>query len=315
MNIKKLFNQLFNVIHYLNTEKNVVMDESDMVLFIQNVRQHSRKSRFQHLSNKGKHGDKPAPYPGNGLDYNESRHYSTGDDVKAINWKQSARSDSLIISKFHNETENIDYVIFDQRNTMFFGTKNQPKITIALKAAITAVAHSLNNQKTVQVLSVNDKISLSKPIDNYSKAISFFKSIAKQTSANAEKNNHSLNSAIKCLIALKPVCSTISVISDFYDLSQRDISSMQSLSIANSLFIYQVQDLLEKELPELYPIHYQSLGSDNSLEISNKKEFQALKTSITKKHQNLLDMISKINARTYLFDNNTDDHQIITCHI
>ena len=76
---------------------------------------------------------------GRGLDFEELRDYLPGDDVRAIDWKVTARSGAPYVRVYTEERDRPTLVVVDQRMSMFYGTVHNTKaVTAAECAAIAA---------------------------------------------------------------------------------------------------------------------------------------------------------------------------------
>ena len=78
---------------------------------------------------------------GRGLNFEEMRDYLPGDDIRAIDWKATARLGSPHVRVFTEERDRPALLIVDQRMSMFYGsTLNMKSVTAAEAAALTAHA-------------------------------------------------------------------------------------------------------------------------------------------------------------------------------
>lgn len=76
---------------------------------------------------------------GRGLDFQELRAYLPGDDVRAIDWKVTARTGSAHVRVTREERDRPALILVDQRQAMFFGTvRNMKSATAAEIAALAA---------------------------------------------------------------------------------------------------------------------------------------------------------------------------------
>lgn len=87
----------------------------------------SHKRVFSHLS-----GEHTTPFSGNGLDFKELREYTSGDDVRHINWKVTARSRNPVINIFNEDKQLNLVLIYLNSGGLYFGS-HCPKKTTALK--------------------------------------------------------------------------------------------------------------------------------------------------------------------------------------
>lgn len=88
-------------------------------------------------------GHTRAKRAGTGFDIWQMKEYHPGDDIRTIDWKQSARSDAVILRQRERETIRRIGLAVDTGPAMDFGPKNQTKrdtaITLAAAMAIAAI--------------------------------------------------------------------------------------------------------------------------------------------------------------------------------
>ncbi len=76
---------------------------------------------------------------GRGLNFEEMRNYLPGDDVRAIDWKTTAKTGKPFVKVMTEEKDRPALLLIDQRVSMFYGTvHNMKSVTAAEAAAIAA---------------------------------------------------------------------------------------------------------------------------------------------------------------------------------
>jgi uncharacterized protein (DUF58 family) len=68
---------------------------------------------------------------GRGLEFEEVRAYQAGDDVRAIDWRVTARTGRTFTKLFREEREKPLLIVVDQRQPMFFGSRHCFKSKLA----------------------------------------------------------------------------------------------------------------------------------------------------------------------------------------
>lgn len=68
-------------------------------------------------------GPNKTNFRGRGIEFEEVRHYQPGDDVRAIDWRVTARQGRPYTKLFHEERERPATIVVDQRQAMFFGSQ------------------------------------------------------------------------------------------------------------------------------------------------------------------------------------------------
>lgn len=78
-------------------------------------------------------------YKGRGMSFAEVRPYQAGDDIRTIDWRVTARTQTPYTKLFEEERERPVYLLIDMRSSMFFGSQHQFKCVYAARMA-TAIA-------------------------------------------------------------------------------------------------------------------------------------------------------------------------------
>ncbi|MBD3611310.1 MAG: DUF58 domain-containing protein [Hydrogenovibrio crunogenus] len=94
------------------------------------VKQHHLVSQQKLISEKG--GYHQAVRKGRGMEFNEVREYAAGDDVRHIDWKVSARTQTTHTKVFTEELEKPVICLVEQTPPLFFGSKIRFKSSQAL---------------------------------------------------------------------------------------------------------------------------------------------------------------------------------------
>lgn len=80
-------------------------------------------------------GGRRSTLRGRGIDFDEVRLYQPGDDVRAIDWRVTARTGKPHTKIFREEKERPVVLLIDLRSTMFFGSRRCFKSVLAAHAA------------------------------------------------------------------------------------------------------------------------------------------------------------------------------------
>jgi uncharacterized protein (DUF58 family) len=98
-----------------------------------------------------------------GMEFDEMRPYSPGDDVRRIDWNVTARMNTPYIRKYQEERELTVFLAVDASGSSDFGTTGQFKRELAAElAAVLSFAATTNNDK-VGLLIFTDKPELIVP--------------------------------------------------------------------------------------------------------------------------------------------------------
>ena len=101
---------------------------------------------------------------GRGLNFEEMRDYLPGDDIRAIDWKATARTGEPHVRVFTEERDRPALLVVDQRMSMYFGSSlNMKSVTAAEAAALTAFAVLAAGDRVGGVVFDDDDITELKP--------------------------------------------------------------------------------------------------------------------------------------------------------
>ncbi|MES2364502.1 MAG: DUF58 domain-containing protein [Pseudomonadota bacterium] len=81
-------------------------------------------------------GEFRSAYLGSGLDFEEARPYQSGDDVRGMDWRTTARTAKPHIKVYREEHQPALHVVIDRGPRMRFGTHTRLKVTQAARIAI-----------------------------------------------------------------------------------------------------------------------------------------------------------------------------------
>jgi len=236
----------------------------------------------QHEIEHRQYGDIRSVYRGYGLDYEESRPYQAGDEMRFMNWRLSARSNDLYMKVFREERRPSMFVLVDRRQAMRFGSRSRLKVTQA--ARITAYLAFMAKKQISPIAGVvlngvcewvpeaggetgvynllNQSNSACPPLDN-------------------EFDEVSLNHTLRLLLNMLVRGSVIYLVSDFHDLDDSSHPLLLQLSEEHKVVAINISDHVEKELPKassvsIYnPDNQQDIfldTKDNNLNAQYKKQ-------------------------------------------
>jgi uncharacterized protein (DUF58 family) len=103
-------------------------------------------------------GDYHSTFKGRGMSFSEVRSYQYGDDVRAIDWNVTARSNEPYIKLFEEEREMTVMLLIDVSASSFFGTQNAFKNEIITEVCAVLAFSAIQNNDKVGVIFFSDKI-------------------------------------------------------------------------------------------------------------------------------------------------------------
>ncbi len=87
-------------------------------------------------------------FKGQGMDFEDVREYTPGDDIRGIDWNVTARMDRPFVKKFREERELTIMLLVDLSASGAFGSREQSKRELAAEiASVLALSATRNNDK------------------------------------------------------------------------------------------------------------------------------------------------------------------------
>ncbi|WP_300668142.1 DUF58 domain-containing protein [Desulfoluna sp.] len=97
-------------------------------------------------------------FKGAGMEFEEVREYSPGDEIRSIDWKVSARMGRPFIKQFREEREMVVMLLIDMSRSGFFGTGENLKVDKAAEVASVLAFNAIKNGDKVGAIFFTDKV-------------------------------------------------------------------------------------------------------------------------------------------------------------
>jgi uncharacterized protein (DUF58 family) len=192
---------------------------------------------------------------GRGLNFEEIRDYRSGDDVRSIDWKVTARLQKPHIRVFNDERDRQGLLLVDQRLSMFFGSRLAMKSVTAAEAAAIAAWRILGVGDRIGGIVFNDTgIAEVRPQRSRRTALQLLGEIVTQNQAlgigrGIRSAPTALNRALERARRLALHDATVVVISDFDGADESTRRMVGDMAQHNDVIAVLVHDPLQSDLP------------------------------------------------------------------
>lgn len=197
-------------------------------------------------------------FRGRGMEFDETRQYQPGDDVRAIDWRVTARTGRVHTKLFHEERERPVLMLVDQRPHMRFGTRDAFKSVVAARAAATVAWAARDRGDRVGGLIVGDgplRRGLHAPQRSRARLLHFLSALSDATASHERAGTgnelppHPLADALALLARTSRPGTLLWIISDFADLEDEAARQLSRLARRCQVACVLVHDALEAALP------------------------------------------------------------------
>jgi uncharacterized protein (DUF58 family) len=221
-------------------------------------------------------GEYRTSFKGRGMEFDEVRAYTPGDDARTLDWRVTARTGRPHTKLFREERERPVLLWVDMRSSMFFATKGAYKAVRAAQAAALIGWSAIHGKDKLGglIFSGNSHVEF-RPGRGKMALLHLLQHLVSLFARdNTRSEPEAFNHALARLLVVAQPGSLIVLISDFAGLDQQSHLQLAQLSRHNELLLLDIHDPIEKELPPAG--HYR---------VSDGTNFMSLFTSDTKQRE------------------------------
>ncbi len=199
---------------------------------------------------------------GRGMDFEESRPYQPGDDIRTIDWRVTARTTRAHTKVFREEREQPVHVMVDLRSTMFFGSTETKSVCAARLATAIAWATLRRGDRIGGMVFSDHEPCDIRPRRSHHAALRLIRALHDSAPRTPQPGPDMppLRRMLEAIHRVGGTGATILVISDFHDLDEEGEQHLAQLSRHHGVVPVLIHDRLEQALPPpgIYPV-----GDDN----------------------------------------------------
>ena len=190
-------------------------------------------------------GQYESVFKGRGMQFDEVREYTPGDDIRDIDWNVTARTGKAYIKRFVEEREMTLLFAVDLSASGEFGTVNKMKNELAAEfCAVLAFAASKNNDK-VGLLIFTDQIELYIPPKKGSRHV--LRLIRELLAFEMPKRKTDIPLGLDYVAKVLRKRATVFVVSDFIETGYK--KSLSLLNKRHDVVAVPVRDRVEMAMP------------------------------------------------------------------
>jgi len=231
-------------------------------------------------------------FKGRGMEFDESRMYMPGDDIRSMDWKVTARTNQPHTKVFREERERPVLLWLDLNPSMFFATRGAFKSVLAAQAAsLLAWSTVSGNDRLGALVFAGDQHTEIRPKRGKAAALDFIRRTCGHSAWDKTSEPHqarNMNLAASRLRKVVKPGSLIFLISDFREMDEQAKSHIINLSRHNNLVLLHIYDPFEASLPISGQYKVSDGINDVSINTGNKKLRSAYHSRFEQHQENLI---------------------------
>jgi len=251
---------------------------------------HSRRIRGRH------NGQYLTQIKGRGMEFDESRPYQPGDDVRNIDWRVTARTGDAYSKLFREERERPVLLSVDARASMFFATRGRFKSVIAAEftAMLAWMAHRDGDRVGGEIFNGRQHTEF-RPRRGKQNVLRMLQALAGLTYPVQHNENEqgNLDAALGRIQRIAHPGSLVCIVSDFRGLEAAAESQLVQIARHNEIILIQLYDWLETRLPDRGQYRLGSADKVISFNAANKK----FKAEYMHHYQSRLEKLQQLSRR------------------
>ncbi|WP_337843610.1 DUF58 domain-containing protein [Rheinheimera sp.] len=201
---------------------------------------------------------------GRGMEFDEVRHYQTGDDVRTIDWRVTARTGKMHTKLFREEKERPVFILTDLSDSMQFGSSLLFKsVQAAHLAALLAWHVKERGDKLGGLVFSQEQLLELKPAARSQSVLRYLNAMLRVQQGKALPSKVQLDQALALLRRLVHPGALVYLLSDFSTLTAQGWRHIQAIRQHNEVCAVQILDPLDSS----WPVH-----ASGGARISNGEE-------------------------------------------
>lgn len=208
-------------------------------------------------------------FKGQGMDFDEVREYSPGDDIRHIDWNVSARIGEPYIKVFREERELTVMLIVDVSGSGEFGTSQLMKREVAAElTALFALSAMFNNDKVGLMLFTEEVEKFVSPSKGRKHVLRIIRDVLAH---NSQKRGTNIGKSIEFALHALKKRAVVFLITDFMDDGWKN--ALKVAAKKHDIITIEVFDPRDRTLPQagIIPLRDNETGEIVWVDTNSKK--------------------------------------------
>ncbi|MEI6323551.1 MAG: DUF58 domain-containing protein [bacterium] len=212
-------------------------------------------------------GQYQSVFKGRGMNFEEVRPYTPGDEIRAIDWNVTARTGEPYIKKFTEEREMTVMIVLDVSASGNFGSIRESKRELAAEVAAVLAFSAIHNNDKVGLLLFSDRVELFVPPKKGRMHI--LRLIREMLYFEPQGRGTDLSGALEYMNKVVSRRAVVFLISDF--LTDDFVRPLTVAAKRHDMVALPVVDPVEEKLPDVGVILLEDPESGEQIEVDTSR--------------------------------------------
>lgn len=256
-------------------------------------------------------GDARSAHLGRGLDFEEVRAYQAGDDIRAMDWRTTARTGKPYLKVYREEHHPALHIVVDRSAGMRFGTQRQLKVTQAARIAITAAVLESSAHACVGASLIDSELQVLPCLNKQAGILQLAQACALPCPPLSQRTpdvQAQWLQGLRRMATSLPNGSRVLLVSDFQWLFPEAQLLLAHLATHHDLAAIQISDPAEQQLPALGRMPFYDLTQLQVrwIDTSNRAVREHFAHAANQHHTELINTLTELDIDCYAISTRDD---------
>lgn len=270
--------------------------------------------RSRHRATAPTIGQRPSIFRGHGMELEDVRAYQSGDDVRHMDWRATARSGKPTMKVFREERSQGLFLMIDRRASMNFGTRGELKATTAARSAAILAFSALVAHDWVAGMTVETDTQFFSGARDINNVLQLLQA-ASAPLPKADKHTIPLSALLAQIDRAAGRGASIFLISDFKDLCEEHAPLLLQLTTTHEVCALHIIDPAEETLPAAGKLRMASPSGETFVIDTTSAELRTrYAQAMTKQHADLARLFSRTGITLQRLYTHKDTFEQLASH-
>ncbi len=217
------------------------VDVKELMKQVGKIRVVTNRLVDEHLS-----GEYHSVFKGHGIEFDEVREYTPGDDIRSIDWNVTARMGHPFVKRFCEERELTILFLVDVSGSQSFGSVARSKAEVAAEITCLLALSAIKNQDKIGLILFSDRIEKSIPPRKGRTAA--MRLVREVLAAEETRRGTDLTAALRFLNQAQKKRAVVFILSDFMTSGYE--RELRVTARHHDVICCAIDDPRERELPQ-----------------------------------------------------------------
>ena len=256
-------------------------------------------------------GDARSAHLGRGLDFEEVRAYQAGDDIRAMDWRTTARTGKPYLKIYREEHHPALHIVVDRGASMRFGTQRQLKVTQAARVAIVAAVLESSAHACVGASLIDSEFQVLPCLNKQAGILQIAQACARPCpplSQSPQETEVQWLQSLRRMATSLPNGSRVLLLSDFQWLFPEARLLLAHLATHHDMAAIQINDPAEQQLPALGRMPFYDLAQSQLrwIDTGNRAVREHFAQAATQQHTEIVDSLTQLDIDCFSISTRDD---------